>query len=58
MADITMCFNPQMCPKKHTCYRFTAPPSMYTYQSYALFYQEGKECDHYWKTEEKRGRKK
>jgi len=47
MADITKCED-NLCPSKETCYRYTAPASMY--QSYATFNREedADNCDMYW----------
>jgi hypothetical protein len=47
MADITKCED-NLCPSKETCYRYTAPASMY--QSYGVFNREEDEdnCDMYW----------
>jgi hypothetical protein len=47
MADITKCAD-NLCPSKETCYRYTAPASMY--QSYGVFNREEDEdnCDMYW----------
>lgn len=36
MADITMCLS-ETCPKKHTCYRYTASPNPFR-QAYNNFY--------------------
>lgn len=49
MPDISMCAN-QTCPKKESCYRFTAKPCKY--QTYADFKpdEEGK-CEYYWENE-------
>lgn len=56
MADITKCMNPHACPKKKTCYRFTAKANPWR-QSYACYFKMGKECKYYMKTEEKRRKK-
>jgi hypothetical protein len=48
MPDISMCENKQ-CPKKKTCYRYTAIPEEH-WQSYSTFTfnaEEGK-CEYYW----------
>ena len=48
--DITMCEGVN-CPKKHSCWRFTANPTPY-YQSYfthAPFINDGEfSCEYYW----------
>ena len=49
MADITMCSGDE-CPKKVTCYRFTAVACKYR-QSFFFtppFRKEDGFCDHYW----------
>jgi len=48
MADISMCKD-ETCPKKETCYRFTAIPDEY-WQMYADF-KYTTYCEHYWKTD-------
>lgn len=49
MADISKCVGAN-CPIRNTCYRYTAPVSLY--QTYAEFqYIDGK-CDYYWNNEE------
>jgi len=49
MADITKCED-NLCPSKETCYRYTAPESIY--QSYGKFNREEDEdnCNMYWQT--------
>lgn len=49
MADIIKCSNAQECPKKNTCYRYTAYPS--DLQFYAEYFVKDKECKNYWPTE-------
>ena len=56
MADITMC-NGDMCAKKETCYRYTAPAS--DYQSFFVASPINMltgECKEYW--ENKNGNKR
>ena len=50
MADISKCAD-SLCPSKETCYRYTAPASMY-WQSYGSFNREEDEdnCNMYWET--------
>ena len=45
MADISMCQGGK-CPRKETCYRFTAPANPYrqSYGSFDIMF-EGKECE-------------
>lgn len=45
MPDITMCGNPDRCPKAGTCYRAIAEPSMM--QCYMDFYESGDGCEDY-----------
>lgn len=47
MADISKC-DGKDCPKKETCYRFTAPSSKYR-QSYIMPKERGDKCKMYWK---------
>lgn len=55
MPDITMCkgTNPDtgaVCPKRETCYRYTATPTEH-WQSWFVKMPWGmgkKECEHYW----------
>lgn len=50
--DISKCFGKD-CPRKETCYRYTAKPSEY-YQSYGSFEQNRNsdgDCGYYWKVE-------
>ena len=50
MPDITMCKG-ESCPKRETCYRYTAKPS--EYQSYfSEIPYKGGVCKHYWTEEE------
>lgn len=51
MPDITMCRG-DGCPKKQSCYRYTAKAS--DYQSFFMTppVKDG-ECDHYWEDEPK-----
>ena len=51
MADITKCED-NLCPSKETCYRYTAPASMY--QSFGIFNREedADNCDMYWEDKE------
>lgn len=43
--DICMCGNPDNCPDKNRCERAaTRKPGIY---SFALFYEEGKECKYF-----------
>jgi hypothetical protein len=48
MADISKCAD-NLCPSKETCYRYTAPESLY-WQSYGSFNREedAYNCDMYW----------
>ena len=49
MSDITKCTN-ELCPIKHTCYRWTAPtdPLWQAYQRFDFGYcGNGAICDHY-----------
>ena len=48
MPDITMCFG-ENCPKKESCYRFTAEAHPYR-QSYFMVtpLEEDNTCNHYW----------
>ncbi len=53
MADITMCRDKE-CPKKDTCYRYTAPVNKHR-QSYFTESPKrkkmgGYDCDYYWDT--------
>jgi hypothetical protein len=60
MPDITMCHgfneaNKVACPKKHTCYRYTANPSGFR-QSYFTeapfnFNKIETQCQYYWPVE-------
>jgi hypothetical protein len=52
MPDIAMCKN-KACPKRETCYRFTATPSYR--QSYVLGLAPGSDgvCRMYWPSEPK-----
>ena len=52
MPDITMCYNSEQCPSEEHCYRATAIPTSHI-QSYAVFYEIGKECEHFWSNEGK-----
>jgi hypothetical protein len=56
MADISKCFG-KNCPKKKTCYRYTAEANPYR-QSYAAFDNNSETCEHYWQVEEKPKKKK
>jgi len=47
MPDITMCANPNACPKAGECWRATATPTPHR-QSYSTFYREGDECKYFW----------
>lgn len=47
MPDISMCKNGEKCIKRDTCYRYKVCPDKY--QSYSMFYEEGKECIYYLK---------
>lgn len=51
MPDITMCRGDE-CPRKQSCYRYTAKAS--DYQSFFMTppVKDG-ECDHYWEDEPK-----
>ena len=50
MADIAMCrgedFNDKICPRRDTCYRYTATPSEHR-QSYACI-EDVDKCEVYW----------
>lgn len=48
MPDITMCPGKD-CPKRESCYRFTAKPDIY-WQSYFMEppIKDKQECDMYW----------
>ena len=49
MADISKCEGLD-CPKRESCYRYTAPANEYT-QSYIIpLFQDGEECPEYWPT--------
>ena len=54
MPDISMC-NGEGCPRKETCYRFTAKPSEFM-QSYFMNapIKEDDECEYYWPNENDR----
>ena len=47
--DICFCVNAKECPHKDTCRRADSKPGIHTYSN---FYEEGKECDNYWKKTE------
>ena len=49
MADIAMCKG-TMCPKKETCYRFTAPVNEYRQSFFVTppINMLTKECNKYW----------
>lgn len=51
MPDISMC-NGNSCPKKDSCYRFTAKPSL-LWQSYFMGtpYKDN-DCEYYWPVED------
>jgi len=54
MPDITMCSG-EDCPKKESCYRFTATPTPLG-QSYFLeppYNKEKNECELYWRDVDK-----
>lgn len=54
MPDITMCYG-NKCPKKETCYRYTAKPNTH-WQSYfkdAPIDKKGN-CNHYWNNKQKK----
>jgi hypothetical protein len=48
MSDISKCAD-SLCPAKETCYRYTAPESLY-WQSYGSFNREedAYNCNMYW----------
>lgn len=50
MADITKC-STEKCPKRKTCYRYTAFISHQ--QSFDNFYKENEECEMYWELTDK-----
>ena len=49
MADITMCRG-EMCAKKDTCYRYTAPINEYRQAFFIVppINRLSGECEHYW----------
>ena len=47
--DICVCGNADLCPRKNECKRAVKPIGIYTA---ALFYEEGKECEYFWKKRE------
>lgn len=53
MADIAMCKG-TMCPKKETCYRFTAPVNEYRQSFFVAppINMLTGECEHYWETKD------
>lgn len=51
MPDISMCLG-RDCPKKTSCYRFTAFPSEYRQSYFVGVPYKGEGCDYYWKMEE------
>ena len=55
MPDITMCMNGADCPKHEECYRYMVKPDRY--QSYAVYYQDGKICDNFWKISNEKERR-
>ncbi len=53
MADITMCEGTN-CPKKETCYRFTAKPSEYRQSYFTTPPINGDVCEYFWDTAPKK----
>ena len=51
MPDITMCVG-RDCPKKNTCYRYTAFPSEYRQSYFVGVPYKGKGCTYYWPEKE------
>ena len=47
MPDITMCRD-DGCPKKDTCYRYTAEPTPRRQSYFSEPPLEGEECEYYW----------
>ena len=47
--DYCFCGNAVSCPLKDQCKRAESKPGIHTY---SLFYEEGKECEYFWKKEE------
>jgi len=46
MADITMCKG-KSCEAKHTCYRYTAPPSNYLQSYFSVSPIKNNGCEYY-----------
>ena len=53
MADITMCEGTN-CPKKETCYRFTAKPDEDRQSYFMTPPNNGDSCDQFWDTAPKK----
>ena len=59
MPDISMCWGrtvddePRICPRRDTCYRFTAKPTpgRQSWFMVAPFRPETGECEYYWDTD-------
>lgn len=48
--DICRCGNPDQCPLKNQCERAKpVPAGIYTV---SLFYEEGKDCEYFWKRDD------
>ena len=44
--DYCFCGNAASCPHKNQCKRAESKPGIHTY---SLFYEEGKECEYFWR---------
>jgi hypothetical protein len=51
MADITMCEDKE-CPKKESCYRYTAPASPYRQSYFWSSPRVEEECESFWDNED------
>lgn len=47
MADITICTD-ELCSRRFSCYRFTAPWSDYSQSVWMHSPRKGEECTEYW----------
>jgi hypothetical protein len=47
MPDITMCEDKE-CPKKNTCFRFLADPTLCWQPYFVKSPRKGKKCEYYW----------
>ena len=52
MADITMCRD-EDCPKKDTCYRFTAIANEWRQAYFMKSPRDKDKCNHYWQVKSK-----